>query len=175
MDYSKFLGYTDKAHEPQKLLSKYNKPITAGLFIERVKMFKDLRTEDVDTAIYSLGYQEVSGYTSAYQVYMHSVDEYDAAMKLVGSLHHWMELCQKKWFMEVLLQWREHMVLRDFSLAKGITMAEAKAGDGAAARKLLDMANKVINPPVTKKATPVKRAEKDDEFDELYNQHVGSK
>lgn len=37
---------------------------------------------------------------SAYQVYMQSVDEYDAAMRLVGSLEHWRKLCSLKWFME---------------------------------------------------------------------------
>ena len=173
MDYSKFLGYTDKAHDKQKLMSKYNKPITAGLFIERVKMFQDLSEVELGTAIYCLSDQEVPGYTSAYQVYMNSVDEYDAAMKLVGSLHHWQALCLKKWFMEELVVWREHMILRDFSLAKRITMEEAKAGDGPAARKILDMANKVLNPTAPKKVKPVKDKEDSDEFDKLYHQHIG--
>lgn len=81
---------------------------------------------------------------SAYQVYMHSVDEYDAAIKLVGSMKHWRKLCNLKWFMqgmpehsfEGLESWREDMALRDASLAKK-QLQESALGGNVNAQKIL--------------------------------------
>ena len=96
--------------------------------------------------LYSLTEEEREGLPSAYQIYMHSSDEYEAAMKLVGSLRHWRRLCALDWFMdgipekmfEGLKQWREDMRLRDISEAKSQLRIAAQKGDTASARKLLD-------------------------------------
>ena len=50
--------------------------------------------------IYSMRDTEYNELPSAYLIYMHSIDEYDAATKLVGSLKHWRKLLAATWFME---------------------------------------------------------------------------
>ncbi len=184
MEYKEYQGFLDETADRSVLLSKYQKPLTAALFAERSKVWESVnkeREEESGTGpIYTLGEIEIDGLPSAYQIYMNSVDEYEAAMKLVGSLFHWQELCKTKWFMEAVTQWREHMALRDFSIAKKVVMKEAKGNDGASARKLLDMANKVINPPVKK---PTRKEELAAEreaaaqksgihIEDLYNKHI---
>lgn len=89
-------------------------------------------------------------YPSMYRIYMESVDEYDAAMKLVGSMAHWEKLCALKWFKtgrtEVgfrgLDAWREDMRQRDLSYAKAKLKKAADNGDITATRKLHDIASK---------------------------------
>jgi hypothetical protein len=114
--------------------------LTEGLFIETAR--------DPSYAVYTLKYEDKGKYKSAYKIYMESVDEYEAAMKLVGNMDHWKKLCSLKWFVEGrpevghmgLNAWREHMTLRDESMAKKILMEKAQQGDTAAAKKLLDVA-----------------------------------
>lgn len=114
--------------------------LTEGLFVETDR--------SGETAMYSLKVDGQDGYPSAYRIFMESVDEYEAAMKLVGNLDHWKKLCSLKWFVEGrpevghigLNAWREHMTLRDESMAKKILMEKAQQGDTAAAKKLLDVA-----------------------------------
>ena len=97
---------------------------------------------------------------SAYQVYMHSVDEYDAAIKLVGSMKHWRKLCGLKWFMqgmpehsfEGLESWREDMALRDASLAKKQLQESALGGNVNAQKILFGSTEKPKKPQ--KKETP---------------------
>lgn len=86
---------------------------------------------------------------SAYRIYMESVDEYDAAMRIVGSLEHWRKLCSLKWFMdgipgraEGLKQWRKDMKARDASTAKKLLMAKASEGNVQAARYLHEVSTK---------------------------------
>jgi hypothetical protein len=109
-------------------------------------------------SLYSLAEDEKRGLPSAYQIYMNSIDEHDAALKLVGSHRHWRKLCSLKWFMEGapdwgydgLVRWRIDMVNRDRSLAKGILLANTKKGDTPSAKRLLDE-SKIIKEPVSKK------------------------
>lgn len=104
------------------------------------------RLEHKYPSLYSLTEEEKRGLPSAYYIYMNSVDETEAALKLVGTIKHWRKLCNLKWFMngemrfgfEGILKWREDMAMRDISLAKEVLMTNAKKGDTAAARKLLD-------------------------------------
>lgn len=85
-------------------------------------------------------------YPSAYEIYMSSSDEYEAAMIICdGDLRLWDRLCRTKWFMEGknhfghtgLNTWRKDMAARDASLAKRTLREEAEAGSVAAARALL--------------------------------------
>lgn len=93
-------------------------------------------------------HQSKEGLPSAYRIYMNSADEYEAALKIVGSIVHWDELLKCSWFMDKtrwgrgLHQWRQDMARRNASLAMRSLVALAKNGDGAAARKLLDLAEK---------------------------------
>lgn len=81
---------------------------------------------------------------SAYKIYMSSVDEYDAAQKLLGSMRHWRRLCGLKWFMEGIPQlgfdgiksWRQDMEMRDKSAAKKLLKEKAEEGNVSAARAL---------------------------------------
>lgn len=83
---------------------------------------------------------------SIYQVYMDSVDEYDAAMRIVGNLEHWRKLCSLNWFMEGipekgctgLKQWREDMQRRDQSLAKAKLLEAVNEGNVNASRFLYE-------------------------------------
>ena len=95
--------------------------------------------------IYSLRDYDHKGYPSAYQIYMDSVDEHEAALKLVGSLSHWRKLTGLKWFLEGrtecqfegLIQWREDMKARDASEAKKVLQEQTKEKNVTAARALL--------------------------------------
>jgi hypothetical protein len=93
-------------------------------------------------------------YKSAYVVYMTSADEYEAAMRLVGSMGHWRMLCGLKWFMEGLEhgsgrlaglnQWRLDMAARDQSIAKKQLMEEAKNGSVTAQKEIYQTASKSL-------------------------------
>lgn len=81
---------------------------------------------------------EVNGHPSAYKVYMESVDEYDAGIKIAGSILNWQVLARESgWFYkEHLSEWREHMAMRDASLAKKKIIENTKQGQTTAANSL---------------------------------------
>ena len=112
-------------------------------------------------APYTLKTQDYKQYKSVYQIYMNSVDEYDACMKIVGSLDHWRKLCALDWFMEGkvvgtgentyrlsgLRQWREDMKQRDASLAKRQLLEQAENGSVPAQRLLFESSKpKAVKP-----------------------------
>lgn len=87
-------------------------------------------------------------YVSLYKVYMESADEYEAAMRLLGSMKHWRKLCGLKWFQEGweehgfdgLTLMREDMMNRDRSLAKSELLKAASIGNVSAMKILYDQA-----------------------------------
>lgn len=92
-------------------------------------------------------------YKSAYKIYMESVDEYDAAERILGSQAHWDLLCTCKWFMDGvsvgdkvttmgLKTWREHKQRKTESLAKKKLVEAAEEGNITAARILYGEAPK---------------------------------
>ena len=181
MNYVEYQGFLDPDEDTSVLVSKYNKPLTSALFIDRTA-WADVTDQRIangeleDRNLYTLKEREVDGYPSAYQIYMHSSDEYEAAMKLVGSLYHWTALMEKDWFMKELKEWRKHMALRDYSTAKSVVLKDAKNGDGPAARKIMDAANKVLNPVPAKikKTKPGEdTATEEDDFAGLMEKHLG--
>lgn len=141
-----------------------NLDATQGLFYEFPGNKDDaaytLKNEDVE---YN-GKQKVS----AYQVYMHAIDEYDAAIKLVGSMKHWRKLCGLKWFIEGIPEhsfegldsWREDMRLRDESRAKKQLMDSAMSGN-VAAQKVLFGEKKETKPKTKAKEDPEVKQEND--------------
>ena len=117
---------------------------TASLFAETT------RDENLPPVYTMKDYvKEGSGLISAYEIYMNSVDEYDAAMRLVGSMNHWRKLCSVKWFMEGdiergftgLNQWREDLALRDTSNARRLAAEGITVKDLKAASLMLDIAS----------------------------------
>lgn len=87
---------------------------------------------------------------SAYSLYMESRDEYDAAMKLVGTMGHWRKLLTCDWFLNGdpdrgimgLEQWRRDMQARDASEAMRVLRQHVREGDRQAAQYLLNYATK---------------------------------
>lgn len=119
---------------------------TETLFAETITASSAERYEP----IYTLREQDKDGLPSAYRIYMESIDEADAALKLVGSYSHWRKLCGLKWFMEGrpevgfegLNQWREDMRARDATAAKLALMTLAQSGNVTAANTLLKESTK---------------------------------
>jgi hypothetical protein len=75
--------------------------------------------------------------------------------------------------MEELVQWREHMALRDYSLAKRAILKDVRGNDGAAARKLADMATRVINPPKQKQSNKKDtQSPEGSDLDKLYDTYL---
>jgi len=117
--------------------------------------------------LYTLKEHEHMGLPSAYQIYINSVDEYDAANKLVGSQRHWRKLCKLKWFVqgneqlcfEGIQSWRDEMVQRDISRAKDGLWKAAADGDLGAMKKLLDVAMGATKAPVGRPAKQTKSKE----------------
>ena len=79
---------------------------------------------------------------SLYKMYMESVDEYDCAMKALGSMAHWRKLTDCEWFMKHLRDWRLDMKARDESLAKAQLQAQAEEGNVTAQKALFESAKK---------------------------------
>jgi hypothetical protein len=100
-------------------------------------------------APFTMKHESYKDYVSFYEVYMNSVDEYDAAIKLVKNIVHWKKLCSLDWFMEGfpeinisgLRAWREDMKARDASSAKRTLMEQNNEGNVNAAKALRDIAN----------------------------------
>ena len=140
--YATFKGFLDSEADRSVLKDVRGVIKTQSLFLES----QPYKMREKYPPLYSLTEEEREGLPSAYQIYMHSTDEYEAAMKLVGSMRHWRRLCELDWFMEGipekmcegLSQWREDMRLRDASAAKRNLMNAASNGDTSSARKLLD-------------------------------------
>lgn len=128
-----------------KMKTKKGIQLTEGLFYETRS-----HNSKVYEPTYTIKDHDHNGYPSAYLIYMNSVDEYEAAIKLVGSLRHWRKLEGLKWFMdgrtelsfEGLKQWREDMELRDKSISKEQLIEKAKEGNVAAMRSLQTMSRK---------------------------------
>lgn len=167
-DYANYLGFQEPDADKSVLRDSRGVIMTRSLFLEAQDWA--VKKKGKIKPLYSLTEDEREGLPSAYQIYMHSVDEYDAAMKLVGSMRHWRKLCKLDWFLEGipdkmfegLKQWREDMKYRDASTAKRQLMSAANStrGDTAAARKILDMSvDKAAKRPV---GAPKKTKEPED-------------
>ena len=130
-----------------------------GVFAIR-KMFRELSTPAMRKKyppIFTLKPFEYKGLPSAYQTYMTSVDEYDAALKIVPNMKTWDQLKEASWFLngdlahsfEGLKAWREHMKQRDASAAKAALHEKMDAGDVTAAKAVL--ADTRVKAPVGRK------------------------
>jgi len=122
--------------------------LTQGLFYE----FNNL---EAPFTLRSVDYTSKRGntYTSVAKIFIESVDEYEAAITILGSWEHWEKLCNLSWFTEGyttstgmvyggLNNWRNQMKLRDESLAKSQLIDQVKTGNVAASRYLHEISTK---------------------------------
>ena len=157
-NYDNYAGYSNGADK------------SAMFDVRRVQRTENLfsginKREDKYPSLYSLSEAERDGLPSAYLIYMNSVDESDAAMKIVGSLRHWRKLAKLKWFLngdisisfDGLLNWRQDMVQRDITLAKKTLLESVKKGNVPAAKRLLDEYKDAI--PKNKVGRPLKETQ----------------
>lgn len=152
--YEKFEGFADPLCDKAILLDKRGARRTQTLFVD-----VGMPTDKYET-LYTMREHDYKGFISAYQIYMHSADEYEAAMKLVGSIDHWNRLCSLKWFMKGgvgfsgIEQWRKDMINRDLSYAKKALIEQVRLfKDSAAATKLMNWNKNVkFDDPEPKKA-----------------------
>lgn len=129
---------------------------TASLFLEASQ-------DPHNPPVFTMRDVERNGLPSAYELYMESADEDDAARTMVGTPRHWAKLLKCKWFMEGdpeqgyvgLVEWRKDMAARDASNAKKTLLTESNNGNIAAAKALLQMADK--KQPEPKTASKAKR------------------
>lgn len=146
-DYKNYIGYKDADAQTIQTDMRDSRGVwkTESLFEETIQ--QSVRDNGYEP-IYSLREYENNGKPSAYYIYMNSIDETDAAIRLVGSLTHWRKLCGLKWFIngrkevgfEGLAQWRRDKADRDATLAKQVLIEQTIAGNVTAARALDKMA-----------------------------------
>lgn len=116
---------------------------TESLFVETIST----SSKQNYTPLYTLKDFAHRGYPSMHEIYKECTDEYEAAMRICGSVHHWNKLCNLKWFLEGregvfrgVASWREEMAARDKCLAKKTLMARVEDGDVSASRALIALA-----------------------------------
>lgn len=135
------------------------------------ELFYEFNNPDAPYTLRNEDHTAKSGktYTSVYQIYMNSADEFDAAMKIVGSMDHWRLLTESNdWFMngkdmggyklDGLKQWREDMRMRDESLAKSQLLDEAQSGNVTAMKYLHEQSTKLSKGRPTTKVTKPKKS-----------------
>ena len=173
INYKDYKGYqgADTAEICNDLRASNGVQLTEALFEEVIQPASRKKF----IPLYSLKEYENKGKPSAYQIYIHSVDETDAALKLVGSMSHWRKLCSLEWFIkgrpeagfDGLAKWRMDMAARDRMSAKKALMIEAEGGNVSAARALDKMASDDLK-NATKAAPKKTKSDVDDGLEFLY-------
>ena len=91
--------------------------------------------------------------------------EYDAAMLLVGSWHHWLRLKECNWFKPHVESWEKEREIREIALGKKILIEEAEAGNVSAARVLYGQSKAKKGRPSKQDKAKLSREDADlDEF-----------
>lgn len=177
IDYKTYNGFLNiHPEEARKLLRASNGiQITEALFEETIQP----GSREKFDPLYSLKEYENRGKPSAYQVYINSVDETEAALKLVSSLAHWRKLCSLRWFMEGrpeigfegLSQWRQDMAARDALEAKKVILRLSDDGNLNAAKALDKLASDAFKRMVSvkKRTTSTDSEPRDDGLEFLDN------
>ena len=173
-DYTGFKEATSE--EMEQLIDKAGRCRTESLFTEVIQPNSRKKYDP----LYSLKCHDSRGLPSAYLIYMASIDETDAAMKLVGSLHHWRKLTKLKWFMkgrpgtgyEGLDSWREDMALRDQSESKRVLIQLCKE-DNVTAARALDKLSKEGRVQAPKQVAP-KEEKEDADIVDILSRHKGA-
>lgn len=119
-----------------------NRYRTESLFLEMIQS----TVVDKYDPLYTLRPGSRKGLPSAYDIYMDSDSEYEAAIRIVGEMKHWRRLCKLKWFMEGspdglwdgLKQWRLDKAEKDQNEAIKLLKEQAQNGNVTAQKTLLD-------------------------------------
>lgn len=152
--------YAEWPYAPREgIQSQGNKHyITKSLFLEtcRPEHLAFVRYVLDDHDVYSTEHNK--WVPSARLIYVHAIDEYDAARKLVGNLAHWERLFDMKEFAALIDEWRaeqkqmQKLQLRALLLA---TAATGQQGSVTAIRTLLQMIDKsAVGRPKKEKPAP---------------------
>jgi len=140
IDYKKYLGLSDINSDLSKMKDELMRFRTESLFFETC----NVRSKEKFPPMYCLRAFEKNDLPSAYLIYMFSVDENEAALKIVGCLAHWRRLCSLNWFIngrtergfEGIAQWRLDMAARDATQAKKVLMQTCSEGNVTSAKAL---------------------------------------
>jgi hypothetical protein len=144
IDYKHFVGFSDPEVDRDILKDSRGVKRSKTLFLETIE------AEQVQGGyrpLYTLCPEEKKDLPSAYQIFINSSTEEEAAVKLVGSLPHWRFLCNRKWFLfgdaeripgfEGLEVWREDTrALKRAEMVRQLK-AQAEKGNVAAMKQLL--------------------------------------
>lgn len=109
------------------------------------------------------------GLPSAYQIYMDSKTEYDAAIALVGSYSHWNHLLELSWFMDGIPDvgfygvkaWREEKRAREASEGYKVIREHALTNKDLQAAKVLYQTNTTGDSPVGSKRGRPRKSDKE--------------
>ena len=148
-----------------KYLGSSGHYLTKGLFYE----FRHQNTDSVNE-VFTYGEQDIEKdgktYLSMYKIYMEFESEYEAAQAILGSWTHWQKLCECAWFKPHLKKWREEREIRESAMGKAALIKEARKGSVAAAKALVDYANKrgAGRPSKQEKANQLKREVSEDKL-----------
>lgn len=155
-----------------KYVDSMNRPRTESLFVETISS----QIAEKYPPVYTMREKSRHGCPSAYEIYMDSANEYEAAMKLVGSMRHWRRLCGLKWFMEGddekafdgLKEWRKDKQLKDQAEQIKLLREQAEGGSVTAQKILLDASGgKKVGRP-TKKADTAAQEERAQKIVDLH-------
>lgn len=131
--YSPRTGYQDP---------KNNKYLTRSLFVETC------HNHQIEKARYMLGEHDLyipareETLPSAWLIYIHADDEYDAMRKLVGNPHQWEALKNTEWFPKWLDQWEAERKMKVASELRTNLSSIVRRGEGgatAAAKLIMDL------------------------------------
>ncbi len=88
--------------------------------------------------IYTIN-EKADSLPSAHEIYMNSLTEYEAAMKLVGTWKYWKGMIKSSVRIRKLVNdWREEKLLIDQNRARELMWQAAQKGNASAARFLLE-------------------------------------
>jgi len=147
--------------------------LTQGLFLEHNNKDAPYTLRDYDIE------RKGKVYKSVPAIYRTCVDEYDAAMQIVGSWEHWKKLSNIDWFLNGLLtsqgyrytglvDWRYEMQMRDESTAKRQLLEQAEGGNMSASRYLHEAAKKSTS-KAGRPQKPTKQKETSSTVTQIYN------
>ena len=136
-----WIGYSDP-NKDRSVLKDLMGRYRTNIFLEFNKS-----AHDEYPPLYSMREGGWAGLPSAYEIYMTSDSEYEAAMKLVGSWTHWSKLIKSKPFLKGsedggswtgLEAWRAEKEIRDKALAYNQLKISAATGNVTAQKIIFD-------------------------------------
>jgi hypothetical protein len=100
----------------------YGRTVTRGLFFETAANPELVR--------FTLKDEDHAGYPSLRRLYLQADDptEYEFAIRVIGSLAQWDDLCRCKWFKPFIEAWRRELELRFKAKALSLIREEALSG-----------------------------------------------